>query len=80
MIKEIDYRIDEFDIDSVISEVTLKREIEKIIKDKIHQRIAEKIEQAIFQKVQQTQPLIDAITANNVTSIMMKFDKIINDL
>ena len=77
--KEINYYIDEFDIEGEIKKFDIKGAVAQIIKDEIYKQVEKKIADAIFDNVQKTQPLIDAFTADTVKSIMIKFDKFIND-
>lgn len=77
--REVDSVLSEMDIEGQIDRITDPKRIEAIIQreahDLIRQKVAEAIERAIFNAIHKNQPIIDAYTADKVRGLIFKIDE-----
>lgn len=70
IIKEIQYALDELDIDGMVQRLVSNKEVEKAVKQAVQERLVQMIQEKAFMKIQKAMPIIDAWTASKVEGFL----------
>ena len=80
VLEQIQYQIDEFDIEAEVKKFNISKAVAEEIRTIILDKISKSIETKIFTEVQKKQPLIDAFVANNVAGFIYGFEKYVKEV
>lgn len=70
IIKEVQYALDEIDIDGMVKRLVTSKAVNGAVKHAIKEKLAQTIQEKAFAKIQKQMPIIDAWTNDKVTGFL----------
>lgn len=68
--QDIQYHLDEFDIDNYVKKVVSNKEVGKLVDQQVKQKLAEMIQEKAFMSIKKVMPIIDAYTNEKVREFL----------
>lgn len=68
--REIQYALDELDIDGMVKKLISQDSVSKAVKEMVQQKLAQMVQEKAFMRIQKAMPLIDAYTNEKVQEFL----------